>query len=258
MPTALGLHYIASGQDDYLRPPVVFIHGAGGNHLYWPPQVRRLHNQRLFAVDLSGHGHSGGIGHQRVQDYAEEVLGVMTELRLNRAVLVGHSMGGAIALDAALRRPERVLGLGLISTGARLRVHPDIMRAAAQPDTFPSAIRMLGERSFGPSAQPRLKELALVRLTEMRPSVLYGDLMACEGFDCMEEVFKIAVPTTIICGSNDQMTPPRYSGYLHDKIAGSALREISGAGHMVMLEEPNAVAGTLATFFDSLDYQPGR
>ncbi|MFH1185466.1 MAG: alpha/beta hydrolase [Chloroflexota bacterium] len=252
------MHYYASEADNYLRPPVLLIHGAGGHHLYWPAQVRRLGDQRVFAMDLPGHGRSDGIGHHRVQDYVEDLLQFMNQLRLNAAVMVGHSMGGAIALDAALRYPQRVLGLGLVGSGARLRLHPDILSNASQEATFPAAVRLIGERSFAARTGGRLRELALRRMAEMRPAVLEGDLLACDAFDVMGQLVKIACPTLILCGAEDEMTPRKFSEYLHENIRGSTLRIIPNAGHMVMLEEPNAVADVLGSFLDSIPYEPGR
>src|SRR5512140_3865565 len=122
MPSAAGLYYFAHGAELVTLPPVILIHGAGGHHLYWPAQVRRLHGERVFALDLPGHGKSAGVGHHSVQDYSAEVLAFMDAMKFSRAVLVGHSMGGAVALQAALDAPERMLGLGLLGSAARLRV----------------------------------------------------------------------------------------------------------------------------------------
>ena len=110
MPVAAGLYYFAHEADNFSRPPVILIHGAGGHHLFWPPQIRRMHNQRIFAVDLPGHGKSEGVGHHTIDDYTFEILEFIKALKLNAVVLVGHSMGGAIALKAAMLSPKKVLG----------------------------------------------------------------------------------------------------------------------------------------------------
>jgi pimeloyl-ACP methyl ester carboxylesterase len=257
MPVAFHLYYFASEADNFMRPPVILIHGAGGHHLYWPPQVRRLHDQRVFAVDLAGHGKSDGIGHHAIEEYTGEVLEFMTSLGLNAAVLVGHSMGGAIALEAAIRSPSRVLGLGLIGCGARLRVAAEILRRTSDPSTFSAAISLIGDLSFAPQTGSRLKELAAQRMAETRPSVLHGDFLACDGFDATGRLSQIAVPTLILCGAEDKMTPPKFSAFLHEKIVGAQLEIISRAGHMVTLEKPDQVAGMLARFLNEIPYRPG-
>jgi pimeloyl-ACP methyl ester carboxylesterase len=212
----------------------------------------------VYAVDLPAHGRSDGIGRQRIEDYSDDVLALMDDLRINRAVLIGHSMGGAIALDTAIRHPRRVLGLGLIATGARLRPDPAILRNASQAANFPVAVRQIGERSFAAATPARLKELVLERMGELRSSVLHGDLMACDAFDRMADLKGIDSPTLILCGLEDQMTPPKYSQYLHQQIAGSVLHIFKDAGHMVMLEQPDRVAEHLAQFLNSIAYEPGR
>jgi pimeloyl-ACP methyl ester carboxylesterase len=95
-------------------------------------------------------------------------------------------------------------------------------------------------------------------MADMRSSVLFGDLMACDEFDITAQLEKIHQPALVLCGAADQMTPPKYSEYLHTHLSGSRLRLLNGAGHMVMLEQPEEVAGALAAFLDSIPYEPGR
>jgi len=257
MPTASGLYYFAYGEDRGTRPPVVLIHGAGGNHLSWPPQIRRLNGERLFAVDLPGHGKSGGVGCQRVNDYATSLLYFLDEIKLPRAVFVGHSMGCAIALTLALQHPDRTLALGLIGGGARLRVAPSIIENASNPATFELAIRSIHEWAFSPKADARLKELAMQRMNETRPTVLHGDFLACDVFNETENLGKIQIPTLVVCGEEDKMTPLRYSEYLAQHIPKAELITIPEAGHMVQLEKPDEVADTLESFLKKIFYQPG-
>src|SRR4030065_234274 len=127
MPVTNNIFAFSHGAENVSRPPLVFIHGAGGTHLHWPPQVRRLHGQRVFALDLPGHGKSSGVGSQNIADYAKAAVDFLDAARLNAAVFVGHSMGSAIALTLALDFPKRVLGLGLVGSGARLRVAREIL-----------------------------------------------------------------------------------------------------------------------------------
>ena len=255
MPIAAGCYYFAHAADDHSRPPVILIHGAGGDHLSWPPQLRRLPDQRMFAPDLPAHGKSEGIGSHAIEDYVHDVLEFMSELKIYSAVLVGHSMGSAVALSAAIHFPERVTALGLIGSGGRLRVAPALLRGASDPSTFENAVKMMVDASFSQSS--RIKELSTQRMIETRPTVLYGDLMACEAFDVMNQLCKLSLPALMVCGSDDRMTPLPYSEFLCDHIAGARLEVVPNAGHMVMLEQPDVVAGILADFLNSISHHSG-
>lgn len=258
MPVANNMFYFSHGAENASRPPLVLIHGAGGTHLHWPPQVRRMDGQRVFALDLPGHGKSGGIGSQSIADYARAVLDFLDAARFNAAVFVGHSMGSAIALSLALDFPKRVLGLGLVGSGARLRVAPQILETTAAEATFPTAVSLINEAAFGSSASPSLKELAARQMMTIRPAVLHGDFLACNEFDVMPRLAEIAVPTLILCGHEDSLTPMKYSEFLRDHIRAAQLAAFPGAGHMVMLEQPEAVAQALSDFADSIPYRPGQ
>lgn len=259
MPLAADLYFHLAQDEVVETPPVVLIHGAGGMHLFWPPQIRRLPGYRIFALDLPGHGKSAqGGGLQTIESYAEQVIAWMEALKLHRAVFVGHSMGGAVALTLGIQFTERVLGLGLLSTGVRLNMHPELLASAANPTTFYKAVENLVSWSFGSTVPEHLVELAANRLKEVRPSVLYGDLLACERFDCTDQLADIRLPTLILCGTEDQMTPLRYSQLMARVIPGAILDEVPQAGHMVMLEKPDVVAQSLADFLKHIPYHAGE
>jgi pimeloyl-ACP methyl ester carboxylesterase len=258
MPIAAGLYYFPHNEKETMLPPVILIHGAGGSHLYWSPEMRRLAGARIYAVDLPGHGQAEGIGHQAVEEYAQSILDFMDALKISRAVFVGHSMGSAVALTLALNHSSRALALGLVGGGARLRVAPEILAGVENESTFPDTVQKIVEYSFGEQTSPRLKELAAQRMAEMRPTVLHGDFIACNQFDVMEKVSALYLPTLIVCGTADRMTPLKYSEYLASKISNAQLKTIEDAGHMVMLENPLEVAQAFEAFLGDLSYRPGQ
>jgi pimeloyl-ACP methyl ester carboxylesterase len=248
MPGAAGLYYFAHEGDDRSRPPVVLIHGAGGDHLYWPPQLRRLPGWQLIVPDLPGHGKSAGLGHHSIEEYARHLMEFLTELRIFKAALIGHSMGGAIALSAAAQYPQRVVALGLVACGARLRVSSSLLSRFTASAGYEGTVDQVIESSFSRHANERLKHLARQRMLDTRPAVLHGDFLACNEFDASAQLEGLSIPTQIVCGAEDHMTPPRLSEYLHRHVAGSRLDLVPNAGHMVMLEQPNLITELFSGF----------
>lgn len=257
MPTSNGLYYFLHEGGKLSRPPVVLLHGAGGSHLSWPPEIRRMSGYRVYALDLPGHGKSSGVGKQSADDYAETAIKFLDDASLWKAVFVGHSLGGAVALTLALKYPERVAGLGLISCGARLPVASILLENSANPATSPLALQFLLDGLFGPHADARLRERTARLLAETRPTVLNGDLVACNAFDAAISLGKVFTPTLVLCGTEDRLTPPRFSQALANNIPAAALQTIDGAGHAVMLEQPRRVAALLNVFLMTIPYTPG-
>jgi pimeloyl-ACP methyl ester carboxylesterase len=252
MPVAAGMHYLASDPPGATGPPLVLVHGAGGRLLHWPPEVRALPGRRVLALDLPGHGRTPGPGRRSVAEYAACVAAFLDGLGERSAALVGHSMGGAVALAMALEEPERAAALVLVATGARLRVAPVVLDQTASAVTFPQAMRRLTEWSWGPGAATRIEELYAESMRETTPEVIHGDFLACDGFDVLGRLGEVRAPALVVCGTEDRLTPMRYAEHLRDHLPGATLAAIPGAGHMVMLEEPVRVATALQAFLAGL------
>ena len=250
MAEAAGLSYSIhrGGGSEQEHPPLILIHGAGGSRLDWPPELRRLDGEWVYGLDLPGHGRSQGEGEQSVDRYVERVSNWMEAVSLERAVLVGHSMGGAIALKMALDVPTRAEGLVLVGTGGRLRVNQMIIELTANHETFSRAVDQIIAWAFSPSAPPRLVELARARMVETRPEVLHGDLLVCNRYDVPDRLGEIKVPAQVICGVDDMLTPLKFGRFLAEAIPESSLVAIDGAGHMVTLERPGDVARVVKEF----------
>lgn len=241
------LSYRVYGRNiDPLRPPLVLVHGAGGNHLVWPAQVRHLPRTAVYALDLPGHGASPGPGCTSISAYSEIVRDFVDALALPRFLLAGHSLGGAIALDFALACSQRLAALVLIGSGARMRVSPSLLEGVLH--NFDAATAQIVDYSYHPATALAQKEIYLRHLREADPHVLHGDFLACHNFDVVDRLAALTAPTLIICGSHDRMTPPERSSYLHTHIAGSELLLVENAGHNVMIEQPEVVARALDKF----------
>jgi pimeloyl-ACP methyl ester carboxylesterase len=226
------------------------IHGAGGSHQHWLYQVRDLPQAASYAPDLPGHGRSPGPGRDSIGAYGDWLLAFMDEAGLGQAVLVGHSMGGAIALDLALRWPDRVAGLGLVATGARLRVAPAILEGLRQDPA--ETVGLITDWAFGPEAPAEMARLGRRQMNQVDPGVLYGDFAACDAFDVTERLGEIEAPALVLCGTQDRLTPAKYATFLRDRIAGARLHLVEGAGHMLMVERPGAVTRSLVPFLEAL------
>ncbi|MDX9865757.1 MAG: alpha/beta hydrolase [Anaerolineaceae bacterium] len=248
MPFANGLYSSIFDDGTLSQPPILLLHGAGSTRLCWPSAVRRLPGYKVIALDLPGHGRSEGVALQSVAEYAEAVLDFMREMGLYRASLVGHSLGSAIALYLALHYPDRVAHLGIISGGAALHIPENILAAFSNRTTFKEGLEQLAQVLFGPSASNKLKEQVLETLQSMRPGVLYGDWLACANFDLSDSLQQIKIPAWIIVGDHDKLTPPYQSRHLAKQIKNSTLQLVPGAGHMLILEAPDAVSRGLAEF----------
>jgi pimeloyl-ACP methyl ester carboxylesterase len=205
-----------------------------------------------FALDLPGHGQSEGTGRQSIEAYADDVAAFMQSLKIRAAVIVGISMGSAIALTLALKYPKKVKALALLGGGAKMRVAQTVLETAGNPNTFESAVEAINVNCFSETAQQSLVQLSKQSMLKMRPPVLLGDFLACNEFNVIEQLEKINLPTLIICGVEDKMTPPKFSELLRAGIAKSTLHILDGAGHMVMLEQPDEVAELLKKFLDGI------
>lgn len=252
MPTAAGIYYAQFDEGNKDQPPVILIHGAGSNHSIWPAEIRRMAGQRVMAVDLPGHGKTSGAGMQSIRAYANQMVEFLADLGMYQAVFIGHSMGGAIALELAVNHPAHVAGLGLIATGAYLGVDPLFLENLSNPVTTSTALSFLRQRAFGRQAPPALIERCMKSIHETRPSVLYGDWRACAEFDLREQISRAEAPAWIIAGSEDQLIPIAYAHFLGGRLPASRLQIIPGAGHMVLLEEPAQVAQGLQQFLSAL------
>jgi 3-oxoadipate enol-lactonase len=242
------LYYAARGEGG---APVVFLHGAGSSHLIWNAQIAALKGSaRAYALDLPGHGRSSRPGRKTVRDYADSVCSFLDTLSLDRAIIAGHSMGGAVAQLLGLENPDRLSGLVLVGTGARLRVLPQFLDSAFTD--FSNTAHQFNEGEFAPTADARLKALSEQQLLKCDPEVFKGDLAACNAFDILGRVQEVRVPTLVICGTEDWMTPVKYSQYLASKIPHARLRLVEGAGHLVMIERPEQVNRALLDWIPSL------
>ncbi|MFX1581501.1 MAG: alpha/beta fold hydrolase [Promethearchaeota archaeon] len=228
------------------------IHGSLYRHRLWDQQYSLANEARLILLDLPGHGGSDPLeGEITVPYFATIVAQFIQELGMERVVPVGHSLGGAITLQLALDFPELLQGLILIGTGAKLGVLPAILQGLKTD--FKTGIDLaIGHLAFAPGADSKLVELSKTECQSCDPDVGYADFVACNQFDIREKVQTIEVPTLVIVGQEDQMTPVKWSQFLADTIPNAELCVIEQAGHLVMLEQPFKVNQAISAFLKTL------
>jgi pimeloyl-ACP methyl ester carboxylesterase len=230
---------------------LLLVHGAGGSHLVWPDQLRRLPDTSVLALDLPGHGRSSPPGRDSIRAYADVIAALINALDLEKVVIMGHSMGGAIALDLALRELTSLCGLVLIGTGARLRVTPAILGQLMAD--FATTVELIVQHSWCESAPEGVVAAGRSMILKQDPAVLHADFNACNEFDVMQQLDRIQLPTLVISGGSDLLAPAKYGQYLSANIHGAVYAEIEGGGHMMALEQPERVASAVASFLDELN-----
>ena len=230
---------------------LVFVHGSGGSRLHWNYQRQFFEKSyNVVIVDLPGHGKAGSEGEDSVRAYAKHLLHLLRGLPGDMFCLFGHSLGGAIVQEFTLLYPQYVEALVLVGTGARLRVLPEILEGIQE--RFEETVRMICDYAFSKKTSRDMIEKGIETMLRARPAVLYGDFAACNRFDIMDRVGTIRVPTLVVCGGDDFMTPPKYAQFLAEKIEGARVEVIDNAGHMVMIEKPHEFNSRVMEFLQPL------
>jgi len=233
--------WVNNSDFDARKQSLVFIHGSGGNHSVWSHQYGRLHKKyNIVAIDLPGHGHSGGSGERNVGDYCLWIKKLFDVLNLKSAMLIGHSMGAAIALRFAINYPQAIAGIVLVGGGLKMPVNPfflEFLKTNSQ-EVPAEMIDLICKFSLAKGNRPKLFAPLRKSISQSKVDILCGDLSACNNLDLTEETGKISVPALIICGAEDKMVPPDFSRQLAAGISKATLEIVEGAGHMVMLERP--------------------
>jgi len=227
---------------------MIFIHGSGGCKESWYYQTQYFTGSE--AIDLPGH--PDGEACTSIDDYVEWLRSYIHEKGYSDVVIVGHSLGGGIALLYALKYPEDLKGIISVGSGLRLRVHPkyldDLRKSIADPASDAGPGNTETERLIA----PELAKVIAKRGEENGPAVTLNDLLACDGFDIMDRAGEITVPMLALCGTEDVMTPPKYTNFMADKVPGTKAVIIQGGTHMVFAEKPEEVNHAMEAFLKGI------
>lgn len=224
---------------------LLFVHGAGFTGEVFDAQ--RAAFPGSHAPDLPGHACAGEP--ESIAEFATFLAAYIREQGLRDVVVCGHSMGGAIAIEAALTQQLPLRALLLLGSGARLRVAPAFLEALETD--FPAGARTIAGYFFA-SGSPELVESAAQSMERVGQAQTLRDFRACDAFDALERLSGIAVPVLALTGEADRMTPPKFAQALADRVPQGRARIVPGAGHLLMVERPGETNAEIGTFLSGL------
>jgi pimeloyl-ACP methyl ester carboxylesterase len=234
---------------DPAKSTIVFIHGAGGSSAFWTAQVQGLVARvNTVAVDLPGHGRSGGNGKTKIEDYVQAVVDFIKQADMPTPIPCGLSMGGAITQQLLLDCQSQFKAGILISTGARLKVAPAIFEAIEKD--YNGFVDMVGKLAASKKTDPGLVLPFKHEMAGCKPEITHGDFQACNRFNIIEQLSSIGTPVLVMSAQDDKLTPPKYSDVLEKTIKNAARAHIMDAGHVVPIEKPAEVNQAIIEFLD--------
>lgn len=234
-------------------PGLLCIHGSGGTRGVWKAQARLADRLPVTTVDLAGHGNSpdtdANPGVETLGVYADDVAAVAdaTDAR----VLVGNSLGGAVALWVALERDVSLDGLVLAGTGPRLPVLDDLLAWLA--DDFERAVTFLhGEDRLFHDPETEYAAVSAETMHAVGRAVTERDFLTSHRFDVRDRLDEVTVPALALVGEHDHLTPVSYHETLAEEIPACEFGVVEDAAHLAMLERPTAFGEALVSFCDRL------
>ena len=253
--------YTGGKEFDPQKPTIVFIHGVLNDHSVWILQSRYFanHGWNVLAIDLPGHGRSGGKAPATVQSAAESVVALLDAAGVSKAVLMGHSFGSLIALHAAAENPTRVSQLAMVGTAYPMRVSPALLEGSLKAPE--KAIHMVNVFSHSTLAPPPSalgpgtwllggSKALMRRVLASNPNenIFNIGFKACDQYDQGEvDIAKVKCPTLFLLGQKDQMTPPKAAQSMI-QLAHDGQVAYANAGHQLMVEAPEETLKAMVAF----------
>jgi len=249
--------YTAAHELDPAKRTIVFVHGAGLDHSSFGLQSRYFgyHGWNVLALDLPGHGRSEGPPIPTIEGMAHWVFDVLQNLKIEKAGIVGHSMGSLTALECAAAQPGRVERIALIGTTYPMKVGEPFLEAARKNEQAAFDMDTIwghaAQVPLGANPNPGMWMYGdnLARLARLAPGVLYNDLKACNDYASgLESAAKVSCPALLVLGARDVMTPPKTTKALEEKLKGAKKVTLQASGHSLMSEAPDATLDALIEF----------
>ena len=239
---------VAPAQTVERRWPALLLHGAGGNANIWEGVRDRFRSLRAYALDLPGHGASGGEPCKDMRTYAEAVDDVRRRLALEHVVIVGHSLGGMVAQWYARLYPATCRAIVLACSGPDYAVDPERLRQVGQD--WDAYVEVNYPQQVSPQADRRLLDAARTLVRQRDPRVFRHDWLVCGAHDAKDWLGALSVPCLVIGAQEDRLVPLPGSLALYSLIPGAQLTVIGPAGHSVMLEHPERFVAAIDSFIE--------
>jgi len=227
---------------------LVFVHGSGGAGDVWQYQLEAFPGS--VAPTLPGHPDGEVIS--TMEGYSRWVHDFIQDNGYRDVVLVGHSLGGGIALQYALDYPGELKAIVPVGSGARLRVHPDYLKEIEAAITGDSGPWLKRQEERTALMEPAFRESFLEKRRAIGPTPQLNDLRTCDKFDVMDRLGEIKLPVLLICGTEDAMTPVKYHRFLADRLPDARLVIVPDTTHYVFTEKPTEVNQALKEFVEGL------
>jgi 3-oxoadipate enol-lactonase len=236
--------------------PIVFLHGVGSDKSVWHPQLEYFGpSRRVIAFDYPGYGDSDSAPSGTTRDdYADAIVSAMHELGVDRAHICGLSLGGVVAIAMHHADAKRCASLILADTFA---VHPNgpaiYERSFEGSRDLPGMAEARVDVLLAQPAEPKVRREVVETMSRIDPAAYRIAAEAVWLADQRDRVAEIRVPTLVVCGEEDLVTPPDLSGVLADLIRGARMQVIAGAGHLTNLEKPEEFNRAVEDFVRSID-----
>ncbi|HMN12924.1 MAG TPA: alpha/beta hydrolase [Bellilinea sp.] len=252
MPFFKTFYYLLSQKGSGRSLPVILLHGEGMNCHYWPKEIRCLSGFDTYALDLPGHGGDNGTALQSVEKIADVVFDFMLGMNLLNAAVIGHSLGGAVALTLALWHPLQVAGAGMIGGATSFSLPSALLDYMASPATFYAGQQLYLDKLTCAFTKRETRTFAVSLLQQTRPTAFHADLMAMDTFDIAAELNDLHCPVYVVSGKEDHLVSPVNSRTAAADLPIARLELLDRCGHLLPLERPDALMEGLHGYLTDL------
>jgi 3-oxoadipate enol-lactonase len=254
---AFAIGYVEAGEGE--PAPIVFLHGVGSDKSVWRPQMTYFTQcRRALAFDYPGYGESDPVPEDATRDdYAKAIIDALRALNVQRAHVCGLSLGGVVAIAIYAEAPELCASLIIADSFA---VHPEGREIYDRSIAGSANMRAMAEARvdvlLAQPADGAVRAETIATMSRIDPVAYRIGARAVWLADQRDRASRIAAPTLIMCGDDDQATPPILSRELHALIRGSRLKMIAGAGHLANIEQPAQFNRIVDEFIREVEGEP--